>query len=60
MPTEYATLRIDRDTRDRLQALAKLIDQPMTRIVELLSHGDMTTILRCTARKGEADGRRDR
>ena len=55
MATKYSTLRIDRDTRDRLSALSALIGKPMTEVVATLSHGDLSTILDCTARKAIAD-----
>ena len=50
--TETCTVRVDAETRDRLNALAQLTDQPLADIVRTLSHADLSLFLQATARRG--------
>ena len=55
MSITHTTIRIDSDTRVRLRALAELINQPTAEVVRLLSYGNLSTTLDCTAAKAVAE-----
>ena len=55
MGITHTTIRIDSDTRERLRALAELVNQPTAEVVRLLSYGNLSTILDCTAAKAIAE-----
>ena len=57
MAVTYSTLRIDRETRDRLAALSNHVGQPITQVVALLSHATFTDLLHFSAAMGRAEAR---